>query len=127
MIEWFKNTKSKFTNDDFFKIYIDFPRQELLFRISSRVDQMLRQGAVKEVKKFLKLKVAPEMTPNKVIGINEFKDFLNKRSDLKEVKEKITIKTRQYAKRQSTWARGQMKNWQKINPGDLDKFLKKIN
>ena len=126
LIEWFKNTKSKFTEDDFFKIYIDFPRQELLFRISSRVDQMLRQGAVKEVKKFLKLKVAPEMTPNKVIGINEFKDFLNKRSDLKEVKEKITIKTRQYAKRQSTWARGQMMDWQKVNPKDLKKILKKI-
>ena len=126
LIEWFKNTKSKFTEDDFFKIYIDFPRQELLFRISSRIDQMLRQGAVKEVKKFLKLKVAPEMTPNKVIGINEFKDFLNKRSDLKEVKEKITIKTRQYAKRQSTWARGQMKNWQKVNPKDLKQILKKI-
>ena len=126
LIEWFKNTKSKFTKDDFFKIYIDFPRQELLFRISSRVDQMLRQGAVKEVKKFLKLKVAPEMTPNKVIGINEFKDFLNKRSDLKEVKEKITIKTRQYAKRQSTWARGQMKNWQKVNPKALNQILKKL-
>ena len=126
LIEWFKNTKSKFTEDDFFKIYIDFPRQELLFRISSRIDQMLRQGAVKEVKKFLKLKVAPEMTPNKVIGINEFKDFLNKRSDLKEVKEKITIKTRQYAKRQSTWARGQMKNWQKVNPKALNQILKKL-
>ena len=126
LIEWFKNTKSKFTEDDFFKIYIDFPRQELLFRISSRVDQMLRQGAVKEVKKFLKLKIAPEMTPNKVIGINEFKDFLNKRSDLKEVKEKITIKTRQYAKRQSTWARGQMKNWQKVNPKALNQILKKL-
>ena len=126
LIEWFKNTKSKFTEDDFIKIYIDFPRQELLFRISSRVDQMLRQGAVKEVKKFLKLKVAPEMTPNKVIGINEFKDFLNKRSDLKEVKEKITIKTRQYAKRQSTWARGQMKNWQKVNPKALNQILKKL-
>ena len=126
LIEWFKNTKSKFTEDDFFKIYIDFPRSELLFRISSRVDQMLRQGAVKEVKKFLKLKVAPEMTPNKVIGISEIKDFLNKRSDLKEVKDKITIKTRQYAKRQSTWARGQMKNWEKVNPKSLKHILKKI-
>ena len=126
MIEWFKNTKSKFTEDDFFKIYIDFPRSELLFRISSRVDQMLRQGAVKEVKKFLKLKVAPEMTPNKVIGISEIKDFLNKRSDLKEVKDKITIKTRQYAKRQSTWARGNMMSWMKLKPQDLNNFLKKI-
>ena len=66
------------------------------------------------------------MTPNKVIGISEIKDFLNKRSDLKEVKDKITIKTRQYAKRQSTWARGQMKNWEKVNPKSLKHILKKI-
>jgi tRNA dimethylallyltransferase len=51
---------------------------------------------------------------------------LEKKSDLKEVQEKITIKTRQYAKRQSTWARGQMMNWNKIQPQDLKKFLKKI-
>ena len=126
LIEWFKNTKSKFTDNDFVRIYIDFPRQELLTRISSRVDEMLKQGAINEVKKFLKLKIAIDKTPNKIIGINEIKDFLNKKSDLNEVKEKITIKTRQYAKRQSTWARGQMKDWQKINPKDLKKFLKKI-
>ena len=126
LIDWFKNTKSRYTNDDFVKIYIDFPRQDLLSRISSRVDQMLKQGAIDEVKKFLKLKISKDKTPNKVIGISEIKDFLNKKSDLNEVKEKITIKTRQYAKRQSTWARGQMKNWQKVNPKDLKQILKKI-
>ena len=126
LVDWFKNTKSKFTNDDFIKIYIDFPRQDLIDKISTRVDQMLKQRAITEVKKFLKLKVSKDKTSNKVIGINEIKDFLNKKSDLSEVKEKITIKTRQYAKRQSTWARGQMMNWQKINPKDLKKFLKKI-
>ncbi len=126
LVDWFKNTKSKFTNDDFIKIYIDFPRQDLIDNISTRVDQMLKQRAITEVKKFLKLKVSKDKTSNKVIGINEIKDFLNKKSDLNEIKEKITTKTRQYAKRQSTWARGQMMNWQKINPKDLKKFLKKI-
>ena len=126
LVDWFKNTKSKFTNDDFIKIYIDFPRQDLIDKISTRVDQMLKQRAITEVKKFLKLKVSKDKTSNKVIGINEIKDFLNKKSDLNEIKEKITTKTRQYAKRQSTWVRGQMMNWQKINPKDLKKFLKKI-
>ena len=46
LIDWFKNTKSKFTDHDFVKIYIDFPRQELLTRISSRVDHMFIQGAI---------------------------------------------------------------------------------
>ena len=126
LVDWFKNTKAKFDDDDFIKIYIDYPRQDLLENISTRVEQMLKQGAIEEVKKFLKLKIGQDNTSNKVIGINEIKDFLNKKSDLSEVKEKITVKTRQYAKRQSTWARGQMMNWQKVNPKDLKKFLKKI-
>jgi len=126
LIDWFKNTKSKFAEEDFIKIYIDYPRQDLLDNISTRTDQMLKQGAIEEVKKFLKLKVEKDKTSNKVIGINEIKDFLNKKSDLSEVKEKIAVKTRQYAKRQSTWARGQMVNWQKVKAKDLKKFLKKI-
>ena len=85
---------------------------------------MLKLGAIQEVKKFLKLKIKKDNTSNKVIGINEIKDFLTKKSTLDEVKERISIKTRQYAKRQSTWARGQMMNWHKVNPKDLNKFLK---
>ena len=36
MYEWFKNTKSKYEKKDFYKIYIDFPRSELLRRINLR-------------------------------------------------------------------------------------------
>ena len=126
LFDWYKNTKSKYADDDFVKIYIDFPRQELLDKISMRTDEMLKQGAIEEVKKFLKIRLKKDNSSNKVIGINEIKDFLNKKTNLNEVNEKITIKTRQYAKRQSTWARGQMTNWQKVNPKDLKKILKKI-
>ena len=126
LVEWFKNTKSKYTDEEFIKIYIDFPRDNLLEKISMRVDKMLKEGAIEEVKKFLKINLRKDNSVNKVIGINEIKDYLNKKYDLKETREKITIKTRQYAKRQSTWARGQMMNWQKVNPKDLNKILKKI-
>ena len=53
-------------------------------------------------------------------------DFINKENDLEQIKEKIAIKTRQYAKRQSTWARGNMASWIKLKPQDINKFLKKI-
>ena len=87
---------------------------------------MLKDGAINEVKRFLKLKIKKDNSSNKVIGIVEIKEHLENRLDLKEVHEKISIKTRQYAKRQSTWARGQMSSWNKINSKDLKKFLKKI-
>ncbi len=126
LVDWFEKTKSVYGDENFIKIYIDFPRNNLLERISKRTNQMLKQGAINEVKKFLKINLTRENSSNKIIGIKEIRDFLNKKSDLNEVKEKITIKTRQYAKRQSTWARGQMTNWQKVNPKDLENILKKI-
>jgi len=126
IVEWFKKTKPKYKKDEFFKIYINFSRLELLEKISFRTEQMIKSGAIDEVKRFLKLNIKQNRTSNKVIGINEISDFINKKTNLDEMKEKISIKTRQYAKRQTTWARGQMTDWQKINSKDLSKFLKKI-
>ena len=124
--EWFENTKSYFNKDDFFKIYIDYPREDLIQRIHTRADQMIKIGVIREVKRFIKLKVRKDKSVNKAIGINEIKEYLKKTKDLSDVIEKISIKTRQYAKRQSTWARGHMVSWLKLTPNDLNKFLKKI-
>jgi tRNA dimethylallyltransferase len=66
------------------------------------------------------------MTACKAIGINEIQEYLAKEKKIDEIKEKISIKTRQYAKRQSTWARGHMSDWVKLNPSEINKFLKKI-
>jgi len=123
--DWFKNTKSSFDKDDFFKIYIDYPREELIQRINKRSQYMLKTGAINEVKRFLKLKIRKDKSVNKAIGINEIKDHLEKRINMSDVIEKISIKTRQYAKRQSTWARGHMISWLKLRPQDLNNFLKK--
>jgi len=126
MYEWFKNTKSEYEQKDFYKIYIDFPRNELLKRIDVRTKKMIETGAVSEVKKFIKLKVLRSKSAHKAIGVNEIKAYLHKKIGINDVIEKISIKTRQYAKRQSTWARGNMIHWNKIDPNSLSKFLKKI-
>ncbi len=124
--DWFKNTKSNYHHEDFYKIYIDFPKKELLNRIYYRAQEMIKKGAVLEVKKFNSLKVRKDKTASKAIGIREVNEYLQKKIEIDEVIEKISIKTRQYAKRQRTWASGNMKNWNKINPFELNKFLKKI-
>ena len=125
--DWYKNTKSNFNEDEFFKIYIDYTRLDLILRINKRTDQMIKFGAINEVKRFIKLKIKKDKSVNKAIGINEIKEYLNSEKELSDIKEKISIKTRQYAKRQSTWARGNMMNWFKIQPQELSKFLKKFN
>ena len=124
--EWFKNTKSNFKKDEFFNIFIDYPREELIERINKRTDQMIKNGAINEVKRFIKLKVRKDKSVNKAIGINEIKEYLNYKKKLDEIKQKISIKTRQYAKRQTTWARGNMVNWFKLQPQEISRFLNKI-
>ena len=126
MYEWFKSTKSNYKKKDFYKIYIDFPREELIQKINIRTREMIKNGAISEVKKFVKLKVSKNRTAHKAIGIDEIKDYLQKKIEIAEVIEKISIKTRQYAKRQSTWARGNMSEWKKIKNNTLNYFLKKI-
>ena len=123
---YFKNTESNFKKIDFYKIYIDFPRQDLIEKIKLRTEQMINNGAVNEVKNFIKLKVKKDKSVNKAIGINEIRKYLKNEKDLHEISKQISIKTRQYAKRQSTWARGNMKNWLRLKPKQLNKFLNKI-
>ena len=124
--DWFKNTKPYFKEHKFFKIYIDYPRKDLIERIEKRTEQLIKMGAIKEVKRFIKLKIKKDNSVNKAIGINEIKEFLNYQKELSDIKEKISIKTRQYAKRQSTWARGNMASWFKLQPKEINKFLKKF-
>jgi|TARA_B100000287_G_scaffold79531_1_gene71804 tRNA dimethylallyltransferase len=126
IINWFKKTKKYIASDEFIKLYIDYPRDSLISRINMRVDNMFANGAIEEVRRYNKLKVKKENSSNKVIGIKEISSLLNKQSTLEQAKELIAIKTRQYAKRQATWARGQMQSWQKINPKNLSLTLKKL-
>ncbi len=124
--QWFKKTKTLFDPTSFIKIYIDFSREELIHRIKKRVDQMFKDGVILEVKKFNNLKVKKDNSSKKIIGIEEISMLLKGEINLIEAKERIFIKTRQYAKRQTTWARGQMTSWQKINPNNLSLTLKKL-
>ena len=126
LYDWFKNTKSTYKKKDFYKICIDFPRSDLIKRIEARSSEMMKKGAILEVKRILKLKIPKDKTAYKAIGISEVKEYLDKKIKIKDLIEKISIKTRQYAKRQSTWARGNMSDWKKLNPNSLNKFLKKI-
>ena len=127
MYEWLNKTKSEFKDDEFLKLYISFNREDLIKRISLRSVKMIEEGAIKEVKKFIKLKIKKDLSVNKVIGIDELTQYLDEKINLDQAQELISIKTRQYAKRQATWARSRMTSWEKINPNKIDSYVKKIN
>ena len=128
LFEFTKKTKSNFNSNVFKKLFISIPRELLHKKIEKRVEKMFNEGAVDEVKKFCKMKVNKELSSNKIIGIKEIRDYLQGETTLVKAKELITQKTRQYAKRQFTWARGHMKSWEMIYSTNInDLFKKTIN
>ena len=86
---------------------------------------MFKENCIAEVKRFNKLKSNKNLSANKLIGVKEINQFIKKSISLEECKELINIKTRQYAKRQNTWARGHMKNWNKLYSKNFSILLKK--
>ena len=127
MYDWLAKTESEFKDSDFLKLYIETKREKLIDKINLRTSNMINDGAINEVKKFLKLKIRKDQSVNKVIGIAELTQYLNKKTTLDQAKELILIKTRQYAKRQATWARTRMTSWKKIKPTKIDDLVKKLN
>jgi len=126
MYEWLNKTKSEFKDEEFLKLYIDFKREDLIKQISLRAIKMIELGAINEVKKFIKSKIKKNLSVNKVIGIDELTQYLDKKINLDQAQELISIKTRQYAKRQATWARSRMISWVKINPIKITDYIKKL-
>ena len=86
---------------------------------------MFKNQCLEEVKKFNLLKLNKSLSSNKLIGVQEINDYLKGLTSIQQCKELINIKTRQYAKRQNTWARGHMKNWNKLYSKDFSILLKK--
>lgn len=80
-------------------------RQLLYNRIDKRVDKMIADGLVDEVKNLLKIGCHKGMTSMDGIGYKEIIDYLNGNCNLQEATEAIKQGSRRYAKRQLTWFR----------------------
>jgi len=128
LFQFTQKTKLNFESNVFRKIFINVPKEQLHKKIENRVEKIFKQGVIEEVKKFNKLKIKKDLSPNKIIGIKEIRDYLDNKTTLLKTKELIIQKTRQYAKRQYTWSRGHMRSWEMIySPNINDLFKKAIN
>jgi len=96
-----KNIKNN--NYKFLKLYLTRDRESLYERINKRVDIMMEQGLLEEVK-FLYEKYGGEILKKiNIIGYNELINFLEGNSSLEEGINAIKKNSRRYAKRQITW------------------------
>ena len=86
-----------------YKVFaITIPREKLYERINKRVDKMLEQGLIEEVKKILE-KYSYFPTAMQGLGYKEVVEYLENKITKEEMIEKIKKETRHYAKRQITW------------------------
>ena len=95
-------------------IVFDVDKQWLLDRITRRFDQMLDTGALQEVEAMRDL-FEPSLPAFKAIGVPELMAYLDGGMTLDDARDRATIATRQFAKRQRTWFRARMKNWNRID------------
>ncbi len=81
---------------------INIEREKLYERINKRVDIMVQQGLIEEVKKLLQ-KYNEFPTAMQGLGYKEVVEYLEDKCTKEEMIEKIKMETRRYAKRQITW------------------------
>ena len=90
----------------------DENRQDLYDRIDRRVDVMLEQGLVEEIKSLLSSGIPAKCTAMQAIGYKEFVAALDNRCTIEEAADEVRKSSRHYAKRQLTWfRRNPATNW----------------
>lgn len=100
--------KEKETPYDTAVIILNMDREKLYERIELRIDLMMEQGLLEEVKGLLEKGYSPELVSMQGIGYKEFVPYFNGECTLEEAVTQLKTNTRRFAKRQLTWFRRQI-------------------
>jgi tRNA dimethylallyltransferase len=98
------------------KVFLAPERAALLARIDARFDAMLTGGAIEEVRALAARKLDPELPAMKAHGVPWLVRVFRGEITMAEAAEGAKRDTRQYTKRQATWFRNQMPDWEWVRP-----------
>ena len=102
------------------------PREELYDTINKRVDEMVENGLINEAKYFYDNNIYSKAI-NTAIAYKELYMYFDGKMSLKEAKELIKKRSRNYAKRQYTWFNNQLKvNWFNIDSSNFDLTINEV-
>tara|TARA_B100000575_G_C23056552_1_gene608252 strand:+ start:198 stop:1115 length:918 start_codon:yes stop_codon:yes gene_type:complete len=102
--EWKKNKNKKFITSLDYKIFLFLPdRKKNYERVNKRVFNMIKNGAIDEIEKLLKLNYNEDLPIMRAHGVPEISAYLKNKISLEECIKKIQLVTRHYVKRQNTW------------------------
>ena len=100
------------------RIFIAPEREWLRARIGTRFHAMLEQGAIAEVERLLARNLSPDLPAMKAHGVRNIAAALRGDISMQEAAEGAINETRQYAKRQMTWARKFMRHWKWVESSE---------
>jgi tRNA dimethylallyltransferase len=98
------------------KVFLMPDREELFRRIDARFDAMIAAGAIEEVRALAARKLNPNLPAMKAHGVPWLIRHLNGEITLAEAVEHAKLETRQYTKRQATWFRNQLPEFEWAAP-----------
>ena len=108
------------------KIALNLPREQLYDRINKRVDIMIGQGLIEEVRSLMPYR---HLNALNTVGYSELFDYLDGKTDLNTAVNLIKQNTRHFAKRQLTWFRKDkvMKWMTPDDPNLIDEIIKAVS
>jgi len=103
------------------------PADELRQRIDARVDRMFREGLVAETERLLEAGLAEHPIAMQALGYRQVVEHLSGVRSLAETVELVKLRSRQFAKKQLTWFRRQMRlTWITARPGQSDREMAEL-
>jgi tRNA dimethylallyltransferase len=126
--EWHRREGSKpvVAGEGIVRVVIAPEREEIYRRCDRRLDWMIENGGLDEVRNILALKLDPRMPAMKALGVAQLGRFIDGEVSLDEALIRTKTDTRRYAKRQLTWIKRNMIAWNHINEQQSEKINAKL-
>ena len=119
--------KEKETPYDAAVIILNMDRDKLYERIELRIDIMMQEGLLEEVKGLLDKGYTPDLVSMQGIGYKEFVPYFNGECTLDEAVTQLKTNTRRFAKRQLTWFRRQIDGlWVDLTENSVDTVMENV-
>ena len=108
------------------RFVIEIDRTVLLERIGTRLEAMVRGGALEEAAALAGMRLGPAMPIMKAVGVRELLAHIEGRLSLEEALAGAKHATARYAKRQTTWFRNQMADWERVDTSNIPKLAEAL-
>lgn len=113
---WRADTRPLLAEGSWQAVVVEPPRDRLYAACDARVDAMVEQGALDEVRTLVARRLDPTLPAMKAVGVRDFAAHLRGEISLSEAVTAVQQATRNYAKRQLTWFRNQTPDWPRTIP-----------